>query len=689
MPKSLACILLLLVPIYLWANVPTAKNGILDLRKCDLKSEDPVSLKGEWEFYWNQTLEPFYFDTAIALPSVAEVPNSWVNIKQQDGSSIPGTGFATYRLQILTQKDQKLAIKVPTTGTTCKMYIDGNLELEIGKFGTSDETSVPDYDPQVIDFENTADTIELIVQVSNYHYTKGGMWHSFMLGDESVLRATHERDVFLNFFILGAVFIMGLYHLGLYFQRPKERWNLYFAIVNGLVASRMMASGEYIISLFSDASWAIVMRLELGSFYFGIAIMLIYLKSLFNKEIQRIPYLVGITISITFGLLTMFLPTVISSKLVNPFQFIAMIILAYSVFAVIKAVKNQRDGSILFAIGFVLLAIFIVNDILLNMNQIYTIPMTGIGFILFLLSQSYLLSARYTNTITANENLTRELDIINKDLEKQVQRRTAELEDSLAQLRMKQAEVQEKNDELERANNTRTKLFGIIGHDLRGPLGSLNMALSNAEEDFKDGDLDQEDAKSVLGVLNKSAKRTYDLLNNLFEWARSQTGELNFQPEEHLLAELVHDTIAPLKEQLASKDVSTFIQIDPQTRILADKNMIETVIRNLVSNAIKFTPKGGKIRIWQEDSVAPNEIQIHVSDTGVGIPPDRLEDLFNYDTKKSTKGTANERGTGIGLALCKEFVEQNNGRIAVSSQPGEGSTFTFTIKTVEASKKAS
>ncbi len=683
MPRFLILVILTLGHFLALGNEPKAKNGILDLREYDLSNEKPIRLEGEWEFYWNEVHSPEYFDTTTSLAPVAKVPNSWTNITLQNGDDIPGTGFATYRLLILAAKGQKLAIKIPTTGTTCKLFIDGFLVTEVGKFGTTNETSEADYDPQVVDFINEFDTVEIIAQISNYDYVKGGMWHSFSMGKENVLRKAHERDVFLNFFILGAMFIMSLYHLGLFLQRRKDIWNLYFAIATGVAAARIMASGEYIISLFSDAPWWVIMRLELGSFYFGMTIILIYLKSLFNDEIKRIPFLIGVGISSIFGLLTMFLPTVTSSSLVTPFQLIAVLILGYCVYAVIVAVKRKREGSLLFALGFTILSIFIVNDILLNMYQIYTIPMTGIGFILFLLSQSYILSAKYTNTINANEKLTLELDAINKDLEKQVLRRTQELEDSLAQLRHQQLEIQEKNSELERANNTRTKLFGIIGHDLRGPLGSLKMGLSNAYEDLNDDDIDIEDAKNVLKILAKSATRTFDLLNNLFEWAKSQTGDLHFEPEQHLLADLVHRTISPLREQLDNKKITSFVQIDPDLRVVADKNMIETVVRNLVSNAIKFTPINGNIKVWAEPAALKDEIQIHVSDTGVGIPSDRMDELFDYDRKKSTKGTNNESGTGIGLALCKEFVERNHGRITVDSEEGKGSTFTFSLKLVD------
>lgn len=372
---------------------------------------------------------------------------------------------------------------------------------------------------------------------------------------------------------------MGLYHLGLYIQRKRDIWNLWFAIANLIAGLRIAASGEYIISLLGDIPWWVIIRLELGSFFFGMAIILIYLRSLFTEEMKRIPFLAGVTVSSVFGTASFVLPALHSSLLVFPFQLISFVILLYCILVVILAVKHKRPGSKVFATGFLVLSIFIVNDILLNMNQIYSIPMTGIGFILFLLSQSYLLAARYTATLSSNEKLTEELDEINKGLEKQVEQRTEQLEISLEELSQKQLIIQEKNNALEIANNTRTKLFGIIGHDLREPLGSLQMALQNVEEDLEDGDLEEEDLKNTVHVLSKSTGKTFTLLNNLFEWAKSQTGELYYNPESFKLQEIVMNNLSLLKEIMEEKSIVSSTSVDPSLMVYGDKYMMDNVLR--------------------------------------------------------------------------------------------------------------
>ncbi len=472
---------------------------------------------------------------------------------------------------------------------------------------------------------------------------------------------------------------MGLYHLGLYIQRKKDKWNLWFAIANLIAGLRIAASGEYIISLLGEVPWWVIIRIELGSFFFGMAIILIYLRSLFTVEMKRIPFLLGVTVSGAFGLASIVIPTVMSSLLVFPFQLISFVILIFCIVVVVLAVKHKRLGSKVFATGFLVLGVFIANDILLNMNQIYSISMTGIGFILFLLSQSYLLSARYTSTLSSNEKLTEELDGINRGLEKQVEQRTEELEKSLEELNQNQLIIQEKNNALEMANNTRTKLFGIIGHDLRGSLGSLQMALQNVEEDIEDGDLDEDELKTTVHALSKSAGKTFTLLNNLFEWDKSQIGELHYNPEPFRLQEIVMNNLSLLKELMEEKSIVSSTNIDPEVMVYADKNIMDTVLRNLLSNAIKFTPPSGKTSIYTAVSETDSEAQVSVTDTGVGISQDRINDIFEYDRKKSTVGTNNETSTGLGLALCREFVEKNHRRITVNSKENDGSTFIFSI----------
>lgn len=235
--------------------------------------------------------------------------------------------------------------------------------------------------------------------------------------------------------------------------------------------------------------------------------------------------------------------------------------------------------------------------------------------------------------------------------------------------------VQQQNEELQELNATKDKFFSIIGHDLKGPLNSLT-SFSGLLINHTDS-LTKDEIKMLAKDLDKSLKNLFALLENLLEWSRAQTGSIEFKPEPFDLNALLEENKVLLNTQaLNKKIVIEHADLNPLP-IKAHKHSVNTVVRNLISNAIKFTPESGTVKISAQ--AGKDEVLVSVEDTGVGIPASVIEKLFRIDTKHSTKGTADEKGTGLGLILCKEFIEKNGGTIGVQSVEGKGSTFYFTL----------
>lgn len=235
--------------------------------------------------------------------------------------------------------------------------------------------------------------------------------------------------------------------------------------------------------------------------------------------------------------------------------------------------------------------------------------------------------------------------------------------------------VQHKNVQLQKLNATKDKFFSIISHDLRGPLNSLT-SFSELLINHMD-QLTRSEIQSLAKDLDQSVKGLYGLLENLLEWSRSQTGAIQFTPEPFNIVELLEENIALLANQAQNKRIALLSEAVESVFVSAHRNSISTVIRNLISNAIKFTPEGGVIKI--DVARQDDHVLVSISDTGVGMDQDAIEKVFRLDTKHTTAGTANEKGTGLGLILCKEFVEKNKGRIWVTSEPGKGSVFYFSL----------
>jgi signal transduction histidine kinase len=253
------------------------------------------------------------------------------------------------------------------------------------------------------------------------------------------------------------------------------------------------------------------------------------------------------------------------------------------------------------------------------------------------------------------------LQNLNEDLDRKVQERTHELEKYAA--------------ELKELNATKDKFFGIIAHDLKNPLSSL-IGASELLINYVN-QLDKDNILNISMLLHGSAQQGYALLENLLEWSMTQTGKLEFFTQKMILNEVIKDTISIFKTQATNKNVDLQCKINGILEAEFDKNLISSVLRNLLSNAIKFTPKNGKVFIHAFKS--QDSIEICVKDTGIGIPEDIGNNIFRIDVKYTREGTEQEKGTGLGLLLCREFVEKHGGRIWVESKLGEGSEFKFTI----------
>lgn len=238
----------------------------------------------------------------------------------------------------------------------------------------------------------------------------------------------------------------------------------------------------------------------------------------------------------------------------------------------------------------------------------------------------------------------------------------------------------EREHELMTVNATKDKFFSIIAHDLKNPLGAM-IGASNAL--IKLGDEFSDDEKNEMyGVIAASSEHLYSLLENLLTWARSQTGTIEFHPNVKTLKFVVDDTIALHQLQAENKNIIIESNIDDSIQVFADSQMIHTVLRNLVSNAIKFTAEGGKIRISARILSGNNHkkhVELRVTDNGIGMDESEVARLFRIDGGLRGQGTNSERGTGLGLIVCREFVEKNGGTIWASSKPNHGTTFSFTL----------
>lgn len=246
----------------------------------------------------------------------------------------------------------------------------------------------------------------------------------------------------------------------------------------------------------------------------------------------------------------------------------------------------------------------------------------------------------------------------------------------LQQLKQKDAQLTKNNKALLESNSAKNLLISIISHDLRGPLNSIVSLLELINDKFDE--FDNESKKKYLKSILLSASNTKHLMENLLEWAHVQSERKKVEPEKTALAKLVQTAINPLLQVALNKEIEISQKIAANSFVYSDPKMINTVIRNLVSNALKFTPRKGKIVVSSE-KVNSHQIRIKIKDNGTGIEKKTLNTLFEPGRTTSSRGTENESGSGFGLILCKEFVEKNKGKLTVESEPEKGTTVSLTL----------
>lgn len=257
--------------------------------------------------------------------------------------------------------------------------------------------------------------------------------------------------------------------------------------------------------------------------------------------------------------------------------------------------------------------------------------------------------------------------------------RMVAIDTEITRLKDAQRQIEEQRNELEKANATKDKFFGIIAHDLRSPASSLLSLINIVVEEYKN--LDNQQIERYLKAIQEASKKTFALLENLLDWSRIQKGVIQYNPTLIHLSTLINEAVSLHAEIADKKNIKILSFVSPDAKAWGDENMIRTVLRNLISNAVKFSFSGNKVSVFHESN--QYFVTLKICDEGIGISPEDIDKLFRIDIHHTTVGTQKEKGTGLGLVLCKEFTERNGGKIWVESKPEKGTCFYFTIPSPE------
>ncbi|MGD9090822.1 MAG: 7TM diverse intracellular signaling domain-containing protein [Desulfobacterales bacterium] len=390
---------------------PRAVKGILDLSDWDFKKDGPVDLGGEYEFYWSQHLTPLDFSKAPPPEKTGfiTVPGYWKD-ETFNGKKFPGQGYVTYRLNIqLNEQTKSLALRLLEISTTYNIFVNGQKVGALGVPGNSLETTIALQFPQIINFKIKTNRMELIFQVSNFHHRRGGLWEIIQLGREKDLLKAQQKRLSFDLFLCGSILIMALYHLGLFSVRKKDRSSLYFSIFCFLIALRLLTTGgRYLILLFPDMSYGLMIKLEYLSFYLAVPAFGLFLESIFPKFSKRILHLI-IILGIAFSCIVIFTPARVFSYTLNVYEMATLITIIYGLYVIFVSLPKMRIEAFVFLIGFFIFLLAVLNDMLHVERIIQTGFYVPFGLFAFILSQAFLLSYRFSTALTTVGTQQKEL----------------------------------------------------------------------------------------------------------------------------------------------------------------------------------------------------------------------------------------------------------------------------------------
>ena len=370
----------------------------------------------DWGFYWGADLSPQAF-AASAIPAktgLIRMPSMW-NGYPVDGRELDGNGYATLRLRVLLgDVPHDMALKLMDLMTAGRVYINRELISTIGTPGSSKADTIPEWRPLVADFHPRTDILDIVLQLSNFHHREGGFYKPLLLGEESQIREITLKKNSFELFLVGSLFIMGLYHVGLWTLRRKERSTMIFGIFCFILALYGLLTGEmHFVHIFPQASWEFVVKLTYFSFYLSVPVFFMFIFSLYPEECKLGYVRIVQLLCLLFSALLLFSPPRVFLATVPVYHMICLAVGFYITWVLISAHRQRREGVGMFFLGYAVLFAAVINDILNSNRIISTAELAPFGLFVFLFSQAFLLSQRFSKAFSTVENQSAELSQTN------------------------------------------------------------------------------------------------------------------------------------------------------------------------------------------------------------------------------------------------------------------------------------
>lgn len=635
--KFFFCFLFLIGNFYssLFAQVyPDIQSGILDASSFEFKNGEKIELNGDWEFYWDSLLNPAQLQI-LENPSYYPFPKLW----NEDFESF---GYATYRLIVKLPEDHPpLALSIPDFYSAYKLYVNGKVAAKNGEVGKSKSEYTPKWIPQTIPIEEyEGHQLELVLQLANFDHSKGGPKQTIKLGTTGDLFSARELELGYAYGLTGALIMGGLFFFGLFLFGKHETPILFFSLFCLTYSYRIIGFGIYPLHfLLPEIPWIVTLKLEYITLFLSGYLFGIYTLNLYPRETsRRLVYFLS-SISVLFIVVTILFTPIVFTKLVEPYFIVLTIYIFYAFYIYILAVINKRLGAqyalastgvvfIVFLYQIMVYSGFVTQSLLLNF----------FGYIAFFFFQSLVLSFRFADSL-----------------------KTA-------------------LSKAEEASRAKSQFLSTMSHEIRTPLNAV-IGLSGLLIGTK---LDNKQSEFV-NTIKLSGENLLSIINNILDYSKIESGKLELEKSEFNLRELVENVLEVVSSLNNNPDLELLYLMEEGVPeyVVSDSTRLQQILINLTGNALKFTEKG-EIVIYistGEENQQETEIFFSVRDTGIGIPEKLSHRLFQSFSQVDSSTTRKYGGTGLGLVISKKLVNALGGDITVESAEGQGSIFTFSIRT--------
>lgn len=645
-----------------------AVNGELDLRDLKIENEGPIKLDGEWLFHWQELLTPEDIGQRSDLSSfIVSVPDTWKHYHLNE-EPLPKHGYATYHLTVLLNEEDVgtiVSLYLHSIATAYRLWVNEELVASNGQVAISREQMIPKNYSKVVSFEVNRPKIELIFQVSNYYHRKSGLWEPITFGTVETISKERENSVLFQMFVIGCIFMIGIYHLMLFFHRSRELSPLYLAIACfGIALRTSVLKDTLLVYLFPTISWELAVNLEYLSALIALLCFLLFVKQEHSLQMSNKITNLFAGVIICYSIFVLISPARIFTSTFPLFQSIVFSTMCTIVIMYIIGILQKRKGSYLNVIALLVLFTAVLNDIFYYSQWISTDELVSVGLLFYLFTQSIHLARKFSRSFDNVEKLSEELQVLNESLEKKVETRTGELRNT--------------NQRLQKVEDSRRRLLSSVSHELKTPLTFIQGYIKA----MMDGVVPKDDSTYLRSVYSDTQMMDH-IINDLQELSKLESGQVTFQFETVDIRSFLYSLYLEQKPIMEEKGFKFEYKETAHTDVVCyiDPIRLKQVYLNLIVNAQKFTPVGGTITLELEvlSTDLADEIKVSIIDTGSGIAKEALSFIFErfYKINKPRSGT--ERGAGLGLAIAKEVIEYHNGSIGVKSEEGKGSEFYFTL----------